>query len=252
LPLVSGSSLLDPLNLKAVLHEDTSQIGHSSVRSLDQILLAQCLAETLRCPRSNSPSYLVLQWLNRNMDPAHPSLELDAISRNLPDNSVELAKGILIQSVHSQSQNLLRESDSNHTGNWPIEHGQTVSPFPQRRRRRKWRSIANHCNACCWVSSVLTALIILPLFVVSYGYSGGDVPTFGFCQPNGNFNTGLEPISAWSPSAAFQITLGFGSMSFSTAKFIDVIWDVVGRQNGSVVMVLLTAYRLSAVVSKDY
>ena len=163
------------------------------------------------------------------MDTVYPSLELDAISRNPPDNSAERVKSPLIQSVHSQPQNLLHESDSNHTSNWPIEHGQKISPFLQRRRRRKWRSIANHCNACCWVSGVLTALVILPLFGVTYSYSGGGVPTFGFCQPNGNFNTGLEPVSAWSPSAAFQITLGFGSMRFSTAKFIDVIWDVVGR-----------------------
>lgn len=163
------------------------------------------------------------------MDSTYPSLELDAISRNPSDNSAELAKGTLIQSVHSQSQNLLHQGDSNHTSNWSIERGQPVLLFPQRRRRRKWRSIANHCNACCWVSGALTALIILPLFGVTYSYGGGDVPTFGFCQPNGKFNTGLEPVTAWSPSAAFQITLGFGSMSFSTAKFIDVIWDVVGR-----------------------
>lgn len=159
------------------------------------------------------------------MDAAYSSLELDVASRNPSDNSTELVKGTPIQSVHSQSQNVLHESDSNHTSYWPIEHGQPVSPFPQRRRRSKWRSIANHCSACCGVSGVLVALIILPLFG---GYSGGDIPTFGFCEPNGNFNTGLEPVSAWSPSAAFQITLGFGSMSFSTAKFIDIIWDVVG------------------------
>jgi hypothetical protein len=162
------------------------------------------------------------------MDAAYSNLELDVASRNPSDNSTELVKSTLIQSVHSQSQNVLHESDSNHTSYWPIEHGQTVSPFPQRRRRSKWRSIANHCNACCWVSGVLVALIILPLFGVTYSYSSGDIPTFGICEPNGNFNTGLEPVSAWSLSTAFQITLGFGSMSFSTAKFIDIIWDVVG------------------------
>jgi hypothetical protein len=81
------------------------------------------------------------------------------------------------------------------------------------------------------------ALIILPLCGVTYSYSGGEVSTFGFCQPNGNFNTGLEPASVWWPSAAFQITLGFGSMRFSTAKFIDIIWDVVGGSYGSVVTV---------------
>jgi hypothetical protein len=163
------------------------------------------------------------------MDAAYSSLELDAVPKNPSDNSAELSESTLIQSFRSQSQNSLHESDSNRTRYWPVEDGQTITPFPQRRRRRKWRSIVNHCNACFWVSSTLVALIILPLCSVAYSYSGGGVPSFGVCQPNGDFNTGLEPVSAWSPSAAFQITLGFGSMSFSTAKFIDIVWDVVGR-----------------------
>src|SRR5271156_4443104 len=170
------------------------------------------------------------------MNAAYSSLELDAVSRNPSDNSAELVRGTPIQSVHSQSQNSLHESNSNHPSYSPIEHGQT-SLSPQRRRRRKWRSIVSHCNAFCFVSGVLVALIILPLSGVAYNYIGGDVPTFGFCEPNGNFNTGLEPVSVWSPSAAFQITLGFGSMSFSTAKFIDIMWDVVGGSNGFVVTV---------------
>ena len=171
------------------------------------------------------------------MNAAYSSLELEAVPRIPSDNSAELVEGTPIQSVHSQSQNLLHESDSNHASYRPIEHGQTISLFPQRRRRRKWRSITNHCNACCCVSGALVALIIVPLYGVTYSYIGGDVPTFGFCESNGNFNTGLESVSAWSPSAAFQITLGFGSMSFSTAKLIDIIWDVVGGSNGSVVTV---------------
>jgi hypothetical protein len=171
------------------------------------------------------------------MNAAYSRLELDVVSRNPSDNSAELVRGTPIQSVHSQSQNSLHESDSNHASYRPIEQGQTISLSPQRRRRRKWRSITSHCNACCCVSGVLVALIILPLFGVTYNYVGGDVPTFGFCEPNGNFNTGLESVSIWSPSTAFQITLGFGSMSFSTAKFIDIIWDVVGGSNGFVVTV---------------
>jgi hypothetical protein len=171
------------------------------------------------------------------MNAAYSSLELDAVSRNPSDNSAELVRGTPIQSVHSQSQNSLHESDSNHASYRPIEHGRTISPPPQRRRRRKWRTIANHCNACCCVSGALVALIIVPLCGVTYNYIGGDVPTFGFCESNGNFNTGLEPVSVWSPSTTFQITLGFGSMSFSTAKFIDIIWDVVGGSNGFVVTV---------------
>jgi hypothetical protein len=74
------------------------------------------------------------------------------------------------------------------------------------------------------------ALIVVPLLGLPFSYSGSEIPSFGFCEPDGTFNTGLESVSVWSPSKAFQITLAFGSMRFSTAKLIDIIWDVVGGQ----------------------
>jgi hypothetical protein len=47
------------------------------------------------------------------------------------------------------------------------------------------------------------------------------------CDHSGNFGVGLNAPSFWSPSQTFKITLSFGSFTFSTAKFIDVVWDVV-------------------------
>ena len=51
------------------------------------------------------------------------------------------------------------------------------------------------------------------------------------CDSSGNFritgpNLGKVP-QLQSPSGAFEITLGFGDMTFSNAKLIDVVWDVV-------------------------
>ena len=46
------------------------------------------------------------------------------------------------------------------------------------------------------------------------------------CQPDSGFYIGFDEYDIWNVSGFFQITLGFGKFSFSTAKIIDVGWDV--------------------------
>jgi hypothetical protein len=46
------------------------------------------------------------------------------------------------------------------------------------------------------------------------------------CQPDSGFYVGFGDYDIWKLSGFFQITLGFGDFSFSTAKIIDVGWDV--------------------------
>jgi hypothetical protein len=53
----------------------------------------------------------------------------------------------------------------------------------------------------------------------------------GSCYPDGNFRF-LQDYNPWATSGLFQITMGFGLMSFSNAKLIDVIWDVVVGRGG--------------------
>lgn len=47
------------------------------------------------------------------------------------------------------------------------------------------------------------------------------------CQPDGSFELDPEKFRYWK-SGFFQISLGFGNLSFTKAKAIDIIWDVVG------------------------
>lgn len=48
------------------------------------------------------------------------------------------------------------------------------------------------------------------------------------CLPDGSFSINDEKeYNPWTLSGIFQITLGFGTLHFSTVKIIDVIWDVV-------------------------
>ena len=46
------------------------------------------------------------------------------------------------------------------------------------------------------------------------------------CPPDGVFNI-YDAYNPWALSGFFQITLGFGDLSFSSAKAIDVLWDFV-------------------------
>ena len=187
------------------------------------------------------------------MSVSYSSLELEGISRNPFEADSETVKGVPSRSIHFRAQDALPDGESNGTSYLSTEHNdQAPLHFRPRKRRRKWCSIANHCNACCFVSATIVALVIIPLSVgVTSNYIGADFPGFGVCEPDGNFNTGLDPVSVWSPSKAFQITLGFGSFTFPTAKFIDIVWDIVGRQTDPC-DALLTRSRPSAEEDRAY
>lgn len=62
----------------------------------------------------------------------------------------------------------------------------------------------------------------------------------GACFPDGSFNAGYNSYNFWSTCGIFQITLGFGELSFSTVKLIDVVWDVVRTASELVEVLLLT------------
>ena len=49
------------------------------------------------------------------------------------------------------------------------------------------------------------------------------------CQPDGQFSYVTGRYKAWDASGFFQITLGFGALTFTQAKVIDIIWDIVSE-----------------------
>ncbi len=55
--------------------------------------------------------------------------------------------------------------------------------------------------------------------------------TFGHCNYNSDFTPYERPsISLWDHSGLFYINVTWGTMEFSTAKLIDIVWDIgVGR-----------------------
>jgi hypothetical protein len=48
------------------------------------------------------------------------------------------------------------------------------------------------------------------------------------CQLDGSFSL-YHDVGYWEISGFFQITLPFGSLTFTQAKVIDIVWDVVSR-----------------------
>jgi hypothetical protein len=72
----------------------------------------------------------------------------------------------------------------------------------------------------------LSVVLALIGSVVVLG-TGTFFRTDGVCLPNGDFALYNNTYNPWAPSGFFQITMGFGTLPFSNAKIIDIVWDVV-------------------------
>ncbi|KAJ9131816.1 hypothetical protein NKR23_g11557 [Pleurostoma richardsiae] len=91
-----------------------------------------------------------------------------------------------------------------------------------------WRGVGVRLLVPIWIPFLLGMIIFLAADVKGILEKSGYEDAA--CQPDGS----LVPISGsynlWSASGFFQITLGFGSLSFTAAKVIDIMWDItVGR-----------------------
>ena len=51
------------------------------------------------------------------------------------------------------------------------------------------------------------------------------------CLPDLSFNLRPSTYQYWSNSGFFQITLGGGHLTFTQAKAVDVLWDIVSDLN---------------------
>ena len=77
----------------------------------------------------------------------------------------------------------------------------------------------------CWVASLLTTLIL-----VSVSRSGYYATSSSACLPDGTFSV-FRSYDPWDINGFFQITIGFGELTFTQAKVIDVVWDVVSCES---------------------
>ena len=67
---------------------------------------------------------------------------------------------------------------------------------------------------------------------------------FNNCNANGTFTPNRSPTySLWDGSGLFEITLTWGKMTFSQAKAVDVVWDIVIGRGGQAIF-LYVAFKV--------
>ncbi|KIW69433.1 hypothetical protein PV04_05310 [Phialophora macrospora] len=65
--------------------------------------------------------------------------------------------------------------------------------------------------------------------------------SFTHCNFNGEFTPSDKPtLGLWDPAGFFYITVSWGKLAFSTAKFIDVVWDIVVGRGGQALLAFVT------------
>lgn len=90
-------------------------------------------------------------------------------------------------------------------------------------RSSRWRPAVGWLLYICWLHFIIT----IPVVITSLSYSYYSTSA---CMPGGSFAL-FAAYDIWATSGFFQITLGFGSLSFTQAKAIDVIWDIVSERS---------------------
>lgn len=73
------------------------------------------------------------------------------------------------------------------------------------------------------------ALVVVLVCIFIPGPSLYDDNSGNHCAPDGSFT--MEPSNPLAIAWFFQVSLGFGSLSFTAVKAIDVVWDVVSDFN---------------------
>jgi hypothetical protein len=103
-----------------------------------------------------------------------------------------------------------------------------------------------------WIRSTLTLLLLASLAVQFVAIPlSNDRP---FCLPDGRPNTNrlgvgvVEKFNAFAFPNLFTINLATGRLSFSIAKLIDVVWDVVVGRGGQALRVSATYTALTGSV----
>jgi hypothetical protein len=91
--------------------------------------------------------------------------------------------------------------------------------------KRTAKAVLLHVVITLAVTSTIGGLLFIAI-----GPTGLVNPP-GSCRPDGNFRY-YGHYDPWAPPGILQITISFGPMSFSNAKLIDVIWDVVVGRGG--------------------
>lgn len=113
---------------------------------------------------------------------------------------------------------------------WSDGHCQAWNDVSTRWKRGTfWFLFATLCS-CLYI-------LYLPTYGISVGESNQRV-----CLPDDSFSLYPQQFQYWSKSGFFDITLGFGNLTFSQAKIIDVAWDIVSIEKIHIVSHMIDGY----------
>ncbi|OTA56503.1 hypothetical protein K449DRAFT_306300, partial [Hypoxylon sp. EC38] len=94
-----------------------------------------------------------------------------------------------------------------------------------------------------WTLLAVWSIIILGLFIflALYGPLSSDFESrYTACRSDGSFNIMVYEYNAWSASGFFEINLGFGNLTFTQAKVIDISWDIIIGRLGQILMAFIS------------
>ncbi|CAG9986247.1 unnamed protein product [Clonostachys byssicola] len=103
-------------------------------------------------------------------------------------------------------------------------------------RSMKWQREGPLYLFAIWVHC-LVALVVWMLLVSLGSGTSKDSP----CHPDGAFNAIADTFDWWAPKGLFQITLRTGTLSFDSAKAVDIFWNlIIGRGGQSLLAIAST------------
>src|SRR5690242_18712624 len=126
-----------------------------------------------------------------------------------------------------RTQSALKRSPSSIKTTWLSVQRQAISDFRARSGRGCLWMLAT-----LWVCGLTTGFVILCVWSARVSHSWySSSSRSSTCLPDEEFSLRPETYQYWSRSGFFQITLGTGDLTFTQAKAIDVIWDIVSNRN---------------------
>ncbi|KAK3348951.1 hypothetical protein B0T25DRAFT_503842 [Lasiosphaeria hispida] len=99
---------------------------------------------------------------------------------------------------------------------------------------RRWPRVCFWLLSAIWAFLLCWVLVFLSRVALSGVYFGTA------CRPDGSFSPFGDDYRWWSKDGFFQITIGFGTLSFTEAKVVDAAWELIVGRSGQAVMVYVS------------
>ncbi|KAI1386794.1 uncharacterized protein F4822DRAFT_411246 [Hypoxylon trugodes] len=104
-------------------------------------------------------------------------------------------------------------------------------------RSIRWKRVGRWTVPTSWTLATLG----LFSFLTIYGtLSQSFEPTNSACRSDNSFNCNISTYDVWTASGFFEVDIGFGDLTFTQAKVIDVSWDMVIGRGGQTLMAFIS------------